>query len=84
MRWSSSAGSVLASHNPPDMPRIAIVPRNTHAAGQCRVPAGTNNSAPIATIQIRFCSSSFAIMPCFRFHAVTMIAPFRQPCGVGL
>ena len=66
MRWSSSAGSVLASHNPPDMPRIAIVPRNTHAAGQCRVPAGTNNSAPIATIQIRFCSSSFAIMPCFR------------------
>jgi len=58
------------------MPRIAIVPRNIHAAGQCSVPATANNGAPIATIQIRFYGSSFAIMPCPACDAVTMIAVF--------
>jgi len=77
MRSASSAGSVLASHNPQDMPRIAIVLRKTHAAGQRGVPAGTNNSAPMTTIQIRFCSNSFAIMRRSRSDADnTMIAPF--------
>jgi len=37
----------------------------------------TNNSAPMAAIQIRFCSNSFAIMRRPRSDAVsTMIAPF--------
>jgi hypothetical protein len=62
MRSASSAGSFLASHNPADTPRIAIVATNNHAAGQRSVPAGTNNSAAITTTQIRFCNSSFAIM----------------------
>jgi hypothetical protein len=34
------------------------------------VPAGPNNNAPIATIQIRFCSNSFAIMRCGRFQSM--------------
>jgi len=50
-----------------------MVPRNTHAAGQCSVPAGTNSSAPIATVQIRFCSNSFAIM-----------RSSRSPSGIGM
>jgi hypothetical protein len=54
-----------------------MVPKNIHAAGQCSVPAGTNNSAPMTTIQIKVCSNSFAIMRGARCYAVgTMIAPF--------
>src|SRR5882724_6516163 len=61
MRSASSAGSVLASHSPHATPRIATVPRNTHATGQCSVPAGTNSSAPMTATQMMFCSNNFAI-----------------------
>jgi hypothetical protein len=44
---------VRASHSPEDKPEMASVARNTHACGQPSVPAGTNNSAPMTTIQIR-------------------------------
>jgi hypothetical protein len=52
MRSANSSGSVLASHNPANSPVNTMAPRKIHAAGQRQVPAGTNNSAPIATIQI--------------------------------
>src|SRR6266481_9176600 len=67
MRSASSAGSVLASHTPQAMPRIATVPRYTHAAGQCSVPAGTNNNAPMTAIQMMFCNNNFAITRHSRF-----------------
>ncbi len=52
-----------------------MVPKNPHAAGQCSVPAGTNNSAPMTTIQIKVCSNSFAIMRRSRSDSA-MIARF--------
>jgi hypothetical protein len=56
---------------------MAMVAKNTHAAGQCSVPAGTNSSAPIAAIQIKFCSNSFAIMGEFPFSfGPSMMAVF--------
>src|SRR5450631_274967 len=59
-----------------------MVARNTQAAGQCSVPAGTSNSVPIATIQIRFCSSNFAIMRVFPLSGEHHDGGiFRQTCG---
>ncbi|WP_271584765.1 hypothetical protein [Bradyrhizobium sp. CCBAU 45389] len=36
--------------------------RKTQADGQCSVPAEANNSAPVATTKIVFCSKRRAIM----------------------
>ena len=67
MRSASRAGSVLASHNPQAGPRIALTISITHAAGQSSEPAMANNSAPMATTTMVFCSRSFAIM--LGFHS---------------
>ena len=66
MRSASSAGSVLASHNPQIGPMTALVTSNTHAAGQSSEPAVANNTAPIMKTERLFCSKSFAIMRGFQ------------------
>src|ERR1700731_110505 len=82
-RSASSAGSVLASHNPQAGPSTREVTRKAHAPGQCRVPADANSSSPIATTKPEFCSRSFAIMEVSRLSG-TMIALFSGKLAAGI
>ena len=53
-----------------------MVARNTHAAGQRKVPAGANNSAPIATIQTMFATAIWRSCVAPSRAGNRMIAPF--------
>jgi len=52
------------------------VPRNIHADGQCSVPAGTNNSAPMPATQLTFCSNNLRSCRVRFPEGSIMIAPF--------